>query len=58
MANTSFLQTSDLDFDTLKSNLKEFLRSQTALQDYNFEGSNLSVLLDILTYNTYVNGQY
>ena len=58
MANTSFLQASELDFAQIKNNLKTFLRAQTTLQDYDFEGSNINVLLDILAYNTYMNGLY
>ena len=57
MANT-FLATSELDFNTLKSNLKTFLQSQERFTDYDFEGSNFAVLLDILTYNTYLNSYY
>jgi hypothetical protein len=53
-----FLSTTELDFDTLKSNLKTFLQNQTAFQDYDFEGSNISILLDLLAYNTYMNGHY
>ena len=47
------LNVSDLDFDQIKSNLKTFLQSQTEFQDYNFEGSGLSILLDALAYNTH-----
>ena len=54
----SRLNVTDLDFDTIKSNLKTFLRQQTEFQDYDFEGSGLSVLLDILAYNTHYNAYY
>ena len=47
------LLVSDLDFDLIKSNLKNVLQSQSQFQDYDFEGSSLSVLLDILSYNTH-----
>lgn len=47
-----------LDFDTLKSNLKTFLSSQTAFKDYDYEGSNMNVLLDVLSYNSYLNAFY
>jgi hypothetical protein len=47
------LKISDLDFDQIKVNLKTFLQSQTEFQDYDFEGSGLSVLLDVLSYNTH-----
>jgi hypothetical protein len=53
---SSKLQVSDFDFDTIKANLKTFLQSQTEFQDYNFEGSGMSVLLDILAYNTHYLG--
>lgn len=58
MANTGFLSTTELDFATLKSNLKTFLQNQDQFADYDFEGSNLNVLLDLLTYNTYQNAFY
>ena len=47
---------SDLDFDTIKSNLRTFLQDQTQFSDYNFEGSGFSVLLDTLAYNTHYLG--
>lgn len=52
MAN---IRVTELDFDTIKDNLKTFLRSQTAFTDYDFDASNLSVLLDLLAYNTHYN---
>jgi hypothetical protein len=55
---TSRLQVTDLDFDTIKTNLRSFLQQQTEFQDYDFEGSSLSVLLDILAYNTHYNAYY
>ena len=45
------LQVAELDFDTIKTNLRTFLNQQSDFTDYNFEGSGLSVLLDILAYN-------
>lgn len=57
MAN-GFLTTTELDFQNYKSNLKTFLSQQDLFKDYDFEGSNLSVLLDVLAYNTYMNGVY
>lgn len=53
--NTTF---TSLDFDAVKNNLKAHLKSQTKFRDYDFEGSNMSVLLDILAYNTYLNNHY
>ena len=47
------LVVSDYDFDAVKSNLKSFLQGQTSFQDYDFEGSSLNIILDILSYNTH-----
>ena len=47
-----------LDFDDIKTNLKTFLSGQQEFQDYDFEGSAMSVLLDILAYNTHYNALY
>lgn len=57
MANSS-LTLSSIDFDTLKSNFKQYLASQSVFKDYNFDGSNISVLLDVMAYNTYLNSFY
>jgi hypothetical protein len=54
----SNIQVTDLDFNLIKNNLKTFLQSQTVLQDYNFDGSALSTLLDVLAYNTQYNAFY
>jgi hypothetical protein len=54
----SNIQMTDLDFNTIKENLKTYLKSQDTLQDYNYEGSALSVLLDVLAYNTQYNAYY
>lgn len=56
-ANTT-LTVTDLDFDSIKNNLKTFLRSQSRFQDFDFEGSGMSVLLDLLAYNTHYNAYY
>jgi len=59
MANVDAkLKVSELDFDTIKTNLKGFLKSQSEFSDYNFEGSGMSVLLDLLAYNTHYMGYY
>jgi len=50
------LEVSELDFDLIKSNLKTFLQNQSEFQDYNFEGSGFSILLDLLAYNTHYLG--
>jgi len=57
MANNS-ISLVNLDFDSLKANLKTYLKSQAQFVDYDFDGSNMSVLLDILTYNTHLNAFY
>ena len=54
MAGT-ILNVTELDFDQIKSNLKNFLKQQTEFNDYDFDGSGLSVLLDVLAYNTHYN---
>ena len=46
----------ELDFKDIKTNLKQFLKSQTEFSDYNFEGSGLAVLIDMLAYNTHYQG--
>jgi hypothetical protein len=56
--NNKRIQVSELDFDTIKENLKTFLRGQSEFSDYDFEGSGLSVLLDVLAYNTHYNALY
>jgi hypothetical protein len=57
MANNS-ISLVNLDFDTLKSQLKTYLKGQAQFSDYDFDGSNMSVLLDILTYNSHLNAFY
>ena len=52
----SLIKTSELDFDTIKSNLKNYLKSKSEFADYDFEASGLSNILDVLAYNTHVNG--
>lgn len=52
------LRVADLDFFSIRNNLKEYLKSQSTFQDYDFEGSGMSVLLDVLAYNTYYNSYY
>ena len=49
----------DLEFDSIKSNLKSYhLKSQTQFQDYDFEGSGMDVLMDVLAYNTHYMAYY
>ena len=52
------ISVSELDFDQIKTNLKTFLKGQSQFSDYDFEGSGLSVLLDVLAYNTHYNALY
>ena len=54
MATT--IRSTQLDFDTIKGRLKDFLKQQTEFQDYDFEASGLSNILDVLAYNTHFNG--
>ena len=54
MATT--IQSTDLDFDTIKTRLKDYLKRQSEFTDYDFEGSGLSNILDVLAYNTHFNG--
>lgn len=56
-ANSSIILT-NIDFDTHKNTLKQYLKSQDRFKDYDFEGSNINVLLDILSYNTFHNSFY
>ncbi len=56
--NASKLAVSELDFDNIKTNLKQFLGDQNEFADYNFDASAMSVLLDLLSYNTHYNAFY
>ena len=47
------IEITDLDFDSVKANFKTFLSQQNSFTDYNFEGSGMSVLMDLLAYNTH-----
>jgi len=52
------LKITELDFDSIKSALKTYLKGQTEFEGYDFDGSAMSILLDILAYNTHYNGFY
>jgi hypothetical protein len=52
------LTVTELDFDTIKENLKTFLNQQSEFTDYDFEGSGLNILLDVLAYNTHYQAYY
>lgn len=56
-ANTN-LRISEVDFDSIKANLKTFLRNQSEFSDYDFEGSAMNILLDVLAYNTHYMAYY
>lgn len=56
-ANTN-LRISEVDFDSIKTNLKTFLRNQSEFSDYDFEGSAMNILLDVLAYNTHYMAYY
>jgi len=56
-ANTEF-SVANLEFDSIKSNLISFMQGQAVFADYDFTGSNLNVLMDLLSYNTYYNNVY
>jgi len=51
----AFTQYTNLDFDQIKLSIRNYLRANKRFTDFDFEGSNLSVLIDILAYNTYIN---
>lgn len=56
--NNRRISVSELDFDAIKTNLKTFLKGQEEFSDYDFEGSALATLIDVLAYNTHYNGIY
>jgi len=56
--STKRFPVTNLDFDEIKTGLKDYLKGQEQFKDYDFEGSNMSVLLDILSYNTFQNNFY
>jgi hypothetical protein len=58
MSNPGFLDVSELSFDGIRNNLIAYLKNRPEFTDYDFEGSNLAVLLDLLSYNTYINAFY
>lgn len=58
MASNTNINLVNLDFSSLKENFKSYLKGQGVFKDYDFEGSNLNVLLDLLSYNTYMNAFY
>ena len=57
MANSA-LSVANLNFNDIKSSLQEYMQTQSSLKDYDFTGSNINVLLDVLSYNTYMQNFY
>ncbi len=55
---TNRLRVTELDFDEIKTNLKTYLKSQSEFADYDFEGSAMNTLVDLLSYNTHYNAVY
>lgn len=58
MAIDNNLRVDELNFEGIKTNFKRYLQAQDQFRDYNFDGSGMSVLLDVLAYNTYYNSLY
>ena len=52
----TLIKSANLDFNTIKTRLKDYLKAQSEFADYDFEGSGLSNILDVLAYNTHLNG--
>jgi hypothetical protein len=50
----AFTQFTNLDFDQIRTSIKDYLRSNSTFTDFDFEGSNFSILIDVLSYNTYL----
>lgn len=58
MADNERIKVDELDFNSIKTNLKTYLKGQSKFRGYNFEGSALATLIDILAYNTHYNALY
>lgn len=58
MPSSDKLQITELEFDQIRQNLKTYLSAQTEFQDYDFEGSGMAIMLDLLAYNTHYTGYY
>lgn len=58
MSTNNKIKVTDLDYNDIRDNLKSFLKGQDRFSDYDFEGSGMSVLLDVLAYNTHYNALY
>ena len=55
-SKSSQINATDLDFDTISANIKTYLKGQQKFKDYDFEGSNLNVLIDMLAYSAHIGG--
>lgn len=58
MAANNALKITDINFDGIKQNLRDYLSSQTELQDYDYDSSTVQTILNLLAYNTYYNSIY
>lgn len=58
MTTNNRIKVSDLDYNQIRENLKTFMRGQSQFSDYDFEGSALSTMIDLLAYNTHYNALY
>ena len=58
MATNTSINLVNLDFTSLKESFKTYLKTQDVFKDYDFDGSNINVLLDVLSYNSYMNTFY
>ena len=58
MSTNNRIQVSELDYNQIRENLKTFMRGQSQFSDYDFEGSALSTVIDLLAYNTHYNALY
>jgi hypothetical protein len=56
--SNNLIKVDSLDFDGIKANIKTFLSGQSVFSDYNFEGSALSTLIDVLAYNLHYHSLY
>ena len=56
MAQVTSIKSTELDFQNIKNSLKNFFKSQDEFADFDFEASGLNNVLDVLAYNTHVNG--
>lgn len=57
-SNTSNIPVTELDFDQIKENLKNYLKGQDQFKDFDFEGAAMNILLDTLAYNTHYHSFY